>query len=89
MVIWVRRESEDELLKFEIERESIKIQTVKSELLQDRIGLVRITQFNLKTLPDFRKAVHDLTEMCIRDRDHAGGGDPQPVHRRFLSPKGH
>ncbi|NMD17343.1 MAG: S41 family peptidase [Synergistaceae bacterium] len=61
VVIWVRRESEDELLKFEIERESIKIQTVKSELLQDRIGLVRITQFNLKTLPDFRKAVHDLT----------------------------
>ncbi|HON34548.1 MAG TPA: S41 family peptidase [Synergistales bacterium] len=78
VVIWIRREAEDELLKFEIERESIKIQTVKSELLEDKAGLVRITQFNLKTLPDFRKAVHDLSEqgadgLLIDLRNNPGG----------------
>lgn len=60
VVIWIRREEEEDLLKFEIERESIRIQTVKSELLEDSVGLVRITQFNQRTLFDFRKAVYDL-----------------------------
>ena len=73
----IRRETEDELLKFEIERRAL-IQTVKSELLQDKVGLVRITQFNLKTLPDFRKAVHDLSEqgadgILIDLRNNPGG----------------
>ena len=78
VVIWIRRETEEELLKFEIERENIKIQTVKSELLQDKIGLVRITQFNLKTLPDFRKALRELTDqgagsILIDLRNNPGG----------------
>lgn len=60
VVIWIRREEEEDLLKFEIERENIRIQTVKSELLEDKVGLVRITQFNQRTLFDFRKAVYDL-----------------------------
>jgi carboxyl-terminal processing protease len=56
----LRGEPGTRVVKFEIERENIRIQTVKSELLEDKVGLVRITQFNQRTLFDFRKAVYDL-----------------------------
>jgi carboxyl-terminal processing protease len=46
--------------------------------LQGKIGLVRITQFNLKTLPDFRKALRELTDqgagsILIDLRNNPGG----------------
>lgn len=62
VVIWIRREEVEDLLKFEIERENIRIETVKSELLPQKVGFVRITQFNQRTLSEFRRAIFDLIE---------------------------
>ena len=61
VTIWVRRDEVDDLLKFEIVRENIKIHTVKSEMLPGKVGLLRIVQFNQRTASEFRKAVYDLT----------------------------
>ncbi len=78
VTIWIRREEVDDLLKFEIVRENIRIHTVKSEMLHDKIGLLRIVQFNLRTVTEFRKAVYDLvdegTEGLVLDlRNNPGG----------------
>jgi len=61
VTIWIRRDGVDDLLKFEIVRENITIHTVKSEMLPDNIGLLRIVQFNQRTVSEFRKAVYELT----------------------------
>ncbi|MDO9509164.1 MAG: S41 family peptidase [Thermovirgaceae bacterium] len=60
VTIWIRRDEVDDLLKFEIVREKIEIHTVKSEMFPDKIGFLRIVQFNQKTAAEFRKAVYSL-----------------------------
>lgn len=62
VTIWIRRDDVDDLLKFDIVRENIQIHTVKSEMLPGGIGLLRIVQFNQKTVSEFRKAVYDLAD---------------------------
>tara|TARA_B100001057_G_scaffold392484_1_gene401064 strand:- start:1163 stop:2302 length:1140 start_codon:yes stop_codon:yes gene_type:complete len=42
----VRRRGEKKALKFNIVREIIQIQSVKSDLLEDNIGYIRLTSFN-------------------------------------------
>lgn len=78
VTIWIRREEVDDLLKFELVRENITIHTVKSEMLPDRIGLLRIVQFNQRTVSEFRKAVYELTGKGARGfvidlRNNPGG----------------
>ncbi len=78
VTIWIRRESEEDLLRFDIVREKISIQTVKSEMLSDKMGLLRIIQFNQKTVDDFRAALTKLEEQGARGfvldlRNNPGG----------------
>lgn len=78
VTIWIRRDGVDDLLKFEIVRENITIHTVKSEMLPDNIGLLRIIQFNQRTVSEFRKAVYELTGkgakgLVIDLRNNPGG----------------
>ena len=42
----IRRRGEKKALTFNITREIIEIQSVKSDLLEDNIGYIRLTQFN-------------------------------------------
>jgi carboxyl-terminal processing protease len=44
-----------------ITRQNIKIETVKSEMLDDNIGYIRITTFDQKTDEDFNSALKSLT----------------------------
>ncbi|MGU9956369.1 MAG: S41 family peptidase [Arenicellales bacterium WSBS_2016_MAG_OTU3] len=54
------REGEGKALTYEIERAEIKITSVKSQILEDGFGYVRITQFQVATAENLRKALSKL-----------------------------
>ncbi|MDP8235974.1 MAG: S41 family peptidase [Candidatus Erginobacter occultus] len=61
--ITVMRIGEAELLEFTIVRAIVKIESVKdARMLNDRIGYIRITQFQEKTVADFDRAFQGLEE---------------------------
>lgn len=78
VTIWVRRDGEDELLKFELTRENIKLESVRSEMIDKTLGYIRISQFKQKTAGDVRNAVVSLTKEGARgfilDLRNNGGG---------------
>jgi len=74
----IRREGERELIELTIERETIKIETVQYEMLEEDIGYIRITNFNQQTAGDFNEAldalVEDNMEALVLDlRNNPGG----------------
>ena len=78
VTIWVRRDGEEELLKFELTRENIKLESVRSEMMDKTLGYIRISQFKQKTAGDVRNAVVSLTKEgakgFILDLRNNGGG---------------
>ena len=56
------REGESKPLKITITREIIRVKSVKSRLLEDGYGYVRITNFQSRTTTDMLKAITDLQE---------------------------
>lgn len=78
VTVWMRREGEDELLKFDIVRENIVLESVRYEMLPEHIGYIRISQFKQQTAQDVASAVSALTEdnarALIVDLRNNGGG---------------
>jgi carboxyl-terminal processing protease len=78
VTIWVRREGEDELLKFDLVREVIKIKSVRYEMLSDDIGYLRLTQFKQRTDVEAEEALRDIIAQnakgLILDLRNNGGG---------------
>ena len=78
VVVWVRREGEDELLKFDLTREIIKLKSVRYEMLSDDIGYLRLTQFKQKTDDEARDALKDMmgqgAKGLVLDLRNNGGG---------------
>lgn len=78
VTIWVRREGEDSLLRFDIVREIIKLRSVRFEMLEDKIGYVRLSQFKMQTAEDVKTALNDLQSQGARgivlDLRNNGGG---------------
>ncbi|MDR1741793.1 MAG: S41 family peptidase [Synergistaceae bacterium] len=76
--VWVRREGESELLKFDLTREVIKIKSVRYEMLSDDVGYLRITQFKQRTDTEARAALESLisddAKAIILDLRNNGGG---------------
>lgn len=64
VTLTIEREGADAPLVFELIRDTIKIQSVRSKVLEDRIGYVRITQFQESTPKDLS---HELA--ALRDQD--------------------
>ncbi|MDH5786413.1 MAG: S41 family peptidase [Chromatiales bacterium] len=60
IVLTVVRKGEDGPLTFRITRDIIKVKSVKSRVLEDGFGYLRITSFQTKTGEQVRKAVSDL-----------------------------
>lgn len=60
IVLTVVREGEDKPLKISIERDVIRVKSVKSRLLEDGYGYVRITNFQSKTTSDLISAIERL-----------------------------
>jgi carboxyl-terminal processing protease len=66
--ITVRRRGVKKALIFNITREIIQVQSVKSELIDNTIGYIRLTSFNENSSEQIRKKVKDL----IKDKDLKG-----------------
>lgn len=65
--ISIVREGEDEILSFDIVREIIKIQVVASQFLEkERIGYVRLKQFNQTAADDLAKVLLDFKKKQVR-----------------------
>ena len=69
VTLWIRRDGEEELLKFELTREIIKIKSVRYEMLSNDIGYLRLTQFKQKT---------DEEARCHEGDDPQGGQGAGP-----------
>ena len=78
VTVGVRRPGETKLIDFKIVRDIIKIETVKSEMLDNKIGYIRLRQFIKTSAPDVGKAVIDLKNKDARglilDLRNNGGG---------------
>ena len=60
--ITVRRRGVKKALIFNITREVIQVQSVKSELIQDNIGYIRLTSFNENSSDQIKKKVKQLNK---------------------------
>jgi carboxyl-terminal processing protease len=56
----VRRRGVKKALTFDIIREIIEVQSVKSELLENNIGYIRLTSFNDNSSQQIKKQIHKL-----------------------------
>jgi len=56
----VVREGQEKPLNFVLTRDRIRVKSVKSQLLEDGYGYVRISQFQERTAADMRKAISKL-----------------------------
>ncbi len=69
VTITVLREKKDgtqETIDFPIKRENIRIKTVKSYMMQDKIGYIRITTFDKQTDEDFDVALKELQKQDMQ-----------------------
>lgn len=66
VTIWVQRKSWPEARKFVLTREIIKIESVESRLLDDRIGYVRIKNFQSNTGSDLDKHLDALSKAAAK-----------------------
>jgi carboxyl-terminal processing protease len=78
VVLTIKREGLDKHFDVTIVRERIRLVTVKSQVLEDRIGYIRISTFDQKTYEDFRDALNDLVGkgiggLVIDVRSNPGG----------------
>ena len=76
--ITIMREGWKETKEFTITREIIKIKSVKSKVLEDGIGYVKITQFQEQTSSDLSAAIDNLTKekvnaLILDLRNNPGG----------------
>ncbi len=67
--IWIMRDGFEEMKEFTITRDIINVKSVKSRLLEDGYGYVRITQFQSKTHKDLEEA---LKNVGAGDKDFKG-----------------
>ncbi|MEW6739410.1 MAG: S41 family peptidase [Nitrospirota bacterium] len=94
IILTIFREGWKETKDFTIVRDIIKIKSVKSRMLQDGIGYIKITQFQESTGPDLSTALEKLskegmTSLIIDLRNDPGGllNSAVEVTEQFLPPK--
>ena len=68
----------DEVFDLELEREMIKVDTVKSQVLEENIGYIGLSSFNKESDQDFSKALRELEEKNVKGlivdlRNNPGG----------------
>ena len=56
----IRRRGEKKALTFNIKREIIEVQSVKSDLLENNIGYIRLTSFNENSSDQIKNKINDL-----------------------------
>ena len=78
VTITVFREGLDKPLDITIVRDIIKLKSVKSKVIDDKIGYIKLTQFQEKSAGDMKKALKKLTDQDISSlildlRNNPGG----------------
>jgi carboxyl-terminal processing protease len=78
VVLTIRRENSFEPVDIKIKREEIRLQTVKSEVLSNNIGYMRISMFDEQTSKDFKSHLNELNKkkiegLVIDVRNNPGG----------------
>jgi carboxyl-terminal processing protease len=78
LTLTIKRESVEDPLYFTVTRGVIKLETVKSEIIEDHIGYMRISQFSEPTAETLREQINDLKvqgidSMIIDLRNNPGG----------------
>lgn len=76
--ITIVRKNEPEPIDFTIKRDIIKIKSVKSDMIDDSIGYIRLTQFQENSTDEVKKALENLDKKgakgIIIDLRNNGGG---------------
>jgi len=93
VTISIKREGEEQMLKFTITRDIIKIKSVKYDTINKDIGYIRLTNFNQKTSDELHEALLKLKEAKIKSlildlRNNPGGllDSAVAVAEEFLIP---
>lgn len=79
VTITIEREEEEEFLEIEIIRDTITVEAVKEELIEnDKIGYIRISRFNVNTGPGLKKVLDDYEKLPLEGiivdlRNNPGG----------------
>jgi len=79
VTITIEREDEEEFLEIEIIRDTITVEAVKEELIEnDKIGYIRISRFNVNTAPGLKKVLDDYEKLPLEGiivdlRNNPGG----------------
>lgn len=78
IAVWVRRDGLEKILKFNLVRETIRLKTVKWEMLPDRIAYVRLSHFNERSGSEMLEAILGANEkgaqgMVLDLRNNPGG----------------
>ncbi len=78
ITLTIAREGEKELKDFVLTRELIKIESIKSKMLDSEIGYVRLTEFTQRSAIDFDAALKSLkakgmTSLIVDLRNNPGG----------------
>lgn len=76
--ITIMREGEEALIELDVLRANVKMKSVKSEMLDNKVGYIRITSFDDKTSDEFKNHLRDLQlknieGLVIDLRDNPGG----------------
>ncbi|MFP3442457.1 hypothetical protein R0K18_32470, partial [Pantoea sp. SIMBA_133] len=69
LTLTIMREGESAPIEIEVERDVIKVTSVKSRMLENGYGYVRITQFQADTGSQFKAALNGLEDELGRDLD--------------------
>ncbi|MGH6610385.1 MAG: S41 family peptidase, partial [Burkholderiaceae bacterium] len=91
----VARKGEDKPLEFKLVRDVIRVQSVKSKMIEPGYGFIRVSQFKEKTVDDLVKHVNDLYKqgplkgLVLDIRNDPGGllHSAVGVSAAFLQPK--
>ncbi|MFH1369130.1 MAG: S41 family peptidase [Elusimicrobiota bacterium] len=91
VTITIARESAKEPIDFTITREIIKIETISGRMLENRIGYIKLTEFNANTTRDLRKELailekKDMKSLILDLRNNPGGllDEAADVCREFI-----
>src|SRR5699024_7377766 len=78
LTIMRRDNNVNEMIDMDITREKIRLETVKSNIIDDNIGYIKLTSFDELTYDDFKKALEELENsnvegLLIDLRNNPGG----------------
>ncbi|SFI07321.1 carboxyl-terminal processing protease [Tindallia magadiensis] len=61
----IMKRNQEEAVEISVVREIIRIQSVRAEVMEDKIGYIRVTNFDEKTASDFQFEMDELTRQGI------------------------